>query len=73
MGITPPTGTVARPTIDGARPTVSQASGTALTLATGNVVGGVNVINTNGSGITGANVAALALSDFDVTVTAGPP
>ncbi len=71
MGIAPPTGTAARPAIGGTRPTLSLASGTTLTLATGNVVGGVNVINTNGSGISGANVGTLALSDFDVTVTGG--
>ena len=71
MGIAPPTGTAARPTIGGTRPTVSLASGTTLTLATGNVVSGVNVINTNGSGISGANVGTLALSHFDVTVTGG--
>ena len=71
MGIAPPTGTAPRPTIAGTRPTVSQASGTAVTLATGNVVNGVNVINTNGSGISGANVGTLALSDFDVTATGG--
>ena len=35
------------------------------------MVSGVNVINTNGSGISGANVGTLALSDFDVTATGG--
>ena len=37
----------------------------------GNVVGGLNVDQYQRSGITGANVGTLALSDFDVTVTGG--
>ena len=71
MGIAPPTGTAARPTIGGARPTVSQTSGAVVTLGTGNVIEGLNVTNSNGTGITGSAVGTLALSEFDVTVTGG--
>ena len=71
MGIAPPTGTAARPSIGGARPTLNQIGGSVIALNAGNVVGGLNATNGNGSGITGANVGTLVLSDFDVTVTGG--
>jgi hypothetical protein len=70
MGIAPPAGTVPRPSINGTRPTLNQVGGSVISLGAGNVVGGLNVSNANGSGITGANVGTLALSDFDVTATA---
>ncbi len=71
MGIAPPAGTAARPSINGARPTVSQTAGTVVTLGSGNVVDGLNVSNSNGLGIAGSNVGTLTLTDFDITVTGG--
>ena len=71
MGITPGSGANARPAINGTRPTIGVSSGTGVTLATGNNVQGLNVTNSNGSGITGSAVGTLTLADFDVTVTGG--
>ncbi len=71
MGITPGSGANARPSINGTRPTIGVSSGTGVTLSTGNNVQGLNVTNSNGSGITGSAVGTLTLADFDVTVTGG--
>ena len=71
MNITPGSGANARPSINGTRPTIGVASGTGITLADGNNVQGLNVTNSNGSGITGSAVGKLTLADFDVTVTGG--
>ena len=53
----------------GSRPTLSASSGTALTLADGNDVEGLNVTNSAGSGITGSAVGTLTLKDFNSTAT----
>ena len=47
------------------------SSGTGMTLGSGNNVLGLNVTNSNGSGISGSAVGVLTLADFDVTVTGG--
>jgi Concanavalin A-like lectin/glucanases superfamily/Putative Ig domain/Bacterial Ig domain/Matrixin len=71
MGISPGTDTPARPSIGGVRPTIAVSSGTGVTLASGNTVRGLNVTNSNGSGISGGAVGTLTLADFNVTVTGG--
>ena len=71
FGIAPPAGTVARPAVGGVRPTLAQSAGTVVTLGAGNVVRGLNVTNSAGSGIVGSAVGTLVLADFDVTVTGG--
>ncbi len=70
-GLTPPTGSSAFPATGGTRPTIAVASGTGVTLGSGNTVNGLNVTNSNGSGITGSAVGTLTLADFGVTVTGG--
>lgn len=61
----------ALPSAGGARPTIAVGGGTGVTLNSGNSVLGLNVINTNGSGISGSAVGTLTLADFDVTATGG--
>lgn len=74
MGITPPAGTIARPSIGGIRPTVSYG-GTAsnVALSTGNVVRGFDFISHDGSGITGTNVGSLRMSEIRVQLTGTNP
>ncbi|MBX7186710.1 MAG: cadherin-like domain-containing protein [Vicinamibacteria bacterium] len=71
LGVTPPSGTITRPSLNGTRPTIAVASGTAVILGSGNTLQGLNVTNSNGAGITGSAVGTLSLADFDVTVTGG--
>ncbi len=70
-GLTVPAGSLALPATGGTRPTIAVSSGTGVILNSGNTVNGLNVTNSNGSGITGSAVGTLTLADFDVTVTGG--
>ncbi len=71
MGITPPAGTIARPSLNGAAPTLS---GAGITLGSGNNVQGISLSGTTGTAINGAvNVGTLILADIAIsnTTTAG--
>ncbi len=68
MGITPPTGTIARPSINGTAPTLN---GGGFTLSSNNNVQGLTFSGTTGTAINGAgiNVGTLALADISVNNT----
>ena len=55
----------------GSAPTISRSSSPTITLATSNDLRGLNVTNSNGSGITGTAVGTLLLSNLSATVTGG--
>ncbi|MCG6118731.1 MAG: Ig-like domain-containing protein [Aquimonas sp.] len=65
LGIAPPTQAVARPSLGGARPQLSTsiAATHAITLGSGNTVRGIEIGNTTGAALLGANVGALSLGE----------
>jgi VCBS repeat-containing protein len=63
FGISPPVGTVARPSINGTRPTV-QAT---VTLATNSEVRGLNISTTSTTGLSGDTVSGVTVSEVSVT------
>jgi hypothetical protein len=66
MGITPPTGTIARPSIGGTRPTVQ---GT-VTMAGSSTVRGLNISPASGSqGLTASSATGLTVGEVSVTTT----
>ena len=69
MGISPPSGTIARPSIGGTRPTVQ---GT-VTLGTNTVVKGVNISSSTATGLndTAAAITGVSVDQVAVTTTTG--
>jgi hypothetical protein len=53
----------------GTRPTIANASGNGITLATGNIIRSVNVGNASGSGILGNTFGTLDVADAGVNTT----
>jgi hypothetical protein len=68
FGIVPPAHAVARPSLGGAHPqlTTSVAATHGITLGSGNVVRGIEIGNTTGSGLLGANVGPLSLGELRI-------
>jgi hypothetical protein len=63
FGISPPSGSAARPVIGGTRPILTTAAGDAITLGTDDTIRGLEIGNTAGVGIVGANFGTLTLGD----------
>ncbi len=57
------------PTINGTRPTITNAAGNGIALAMNNGVRGINVANTTGTDITGSNFGTLTLSEVVLSGT----
>jgi subtilisin-like proprotein convertase family protein len=68
FGITAPSGTIARPSINGTRPAVQGTVG----VAASDTVRGLNVAPGAGTGISGSSATGLTINDADVTATGGP-
>jgi uncharacterized repeat protein (TIGR01451 family) len=51
----------------GGRPLIGNGGGNGITLASGNTIRGLNIGDTSGAGIAGANVGALTVSDSAIT------
>lgn len=69
FGISPPSGSAARPVIGGTRPILTTAAGDAITLGNGDTVRGLEIGNTAGVGIVGANFGTLTLGDNVISGT----
>ena len=67
-GLTPPSYSAALPATGGANPVIGGASG--ITLATSNLIRGVTIANTGGTGISGSNFGTLAVADTTINATA---
>jgi hypothetical protein len=67
FGITPPTGTVARPGIGGTRPTLQNT----VTMGTSSQVKGLNITAGANTGLTASSKTGLATADVSVTTTTG--
>ena len=67
LGISPPANSVARPGINGPRPTIN---GT-IALATGVTARGFNVSNTSATGVSGSGATGLTVNQVSVTTTTG--
>ncbi len=63
FGISPPSSSAARPVIGGTRPILTTAAGDAITLGTDGTIRGIEIGNTAGVGIAGANFGTLTLGD----------
>lgn len=68
-GITVPTYSKTLLVPDGAAPTLTNASGSGITLGTNNSIYGINLGNTDSAGIAGTNFGLLTLRDVDITGT----
>lgn len=71
MGITPPSLSIARPTLGGSRPLITTSGGTVhgITLGSGNTVRGIEIGNTSGIGLNGSNVGTLSLGENRISGT----
>jgi hypothetical protein len=69
--LTPPTFSNALPSTGGTRPVITNAGGNGISVATGNVIRGLNVGNTSGTGIidSGGTVGTLTIGDVSITGT----
>ena len=67
FGITPPAGTIARPTIGGTRPTVQ---GT-VALGASSTVRGLNLTTSASTGLSGGAVASVTVNEVSITTTTG--
>lgn len=65
-GLTPPAGSLALPATGGTRPT-----GNNVTLASGNLVRGLNLSATSGTALLGVSVGSLTASECSITNTGG--
>ena len=70
IGITFPPHTLPLPGIAG-RPTLGSMVGPGITLASNNIVRGLNVLAANGAGIVGSSVGALTVDNVSVDATGG--
>jgi uncharacterized repeat protein (TIGR01451 family) len=70
-GITLPPFSNPLPTTSGSRPTIANAGGNGIALASGNLIRGLNVGNTSGHGISGASVGVAAVSEALIGGTGG--
>jgi VCBS repeat-containing protein len=69
MGITPPTGVIARPSINGTRPTIQGQ----VTMTGNSVVRGLNIQPVSGtSGLTASGATSLTVSEVSVTTANAP-
>ncbi|MCA1621352.1 MAG: hypothetical protein LC795_19020 [Acidobacteria bacterium] len=66
-GLTPPSYSAALPATGGANPVIGGASG--ITVATSNLIRGVTIANTGGTGISGTNFSTLAVADTTINAT----
>jgi hypothetical protein len=62
LAITPPSNAATRPSLGGAHPQLSSAAA-GITLGSGNTVRGIEIGNTTGVGMVGANVGTLSLGE----------
>lgn len=69
-GLTPPSYSAPLPATGGANPVIGGASG--INISTNNLIRGVTIQNTAGTGIDGANFGTLAVADTTVNSLAGP-
>jgi uncharacterized repeat protein (TIGR01451 family) len=53
------------------RPTLTTATGDAITVASGNTLRGLNIGNTGGTGISGTSVGSFAVDNFAISGTGG--
>ena len=67
FGITPPLGTIARPSIGGTRPTLQNT----VTMDTNSQVKGLNIASTTNTGITASGKTGLVTGEVSVTTTTG--
>jgi hypothetical protein len=67
LGITPPANSVARPSINGSRPTLTST----VTLASNSHARGFDISNTTDNGIIANSIAGLVVNQLSVTTTAG--
>jgi hypothetical protein len=67
FGITPPLGTIARPSIGGTRPTLQNT----VTMDTNSQVKGLNIASTTNAGITASGKTGLVTGEVSVTTTTG--
>ncbi|KAA3663384.1 MAG: DUF11 domain-containing protein, partial [Chloroflexi bacterium] len=70
IGITLPAHSNALPTTGGTRPVITNAGGSGITLASGNLLRGLNVGNTStssGAGINGSSVGTLTILNMSIT------
>ena len=67
FGISPPLGTIMRPTFTGTRPSV----GGTVTVNANSVVRGLNIASTTLTGLSGGAVAGVSVSEASVTSTTG--
>lgn len=66
-GLTLPAHSNTLPSTGGTSPVITNSGGTGVTLASGNLLSGFDVVNTIGFGLFGSSVAALTLSELKVT------
>ncbi len=67
LGITPPANSVARPAINGSRPTLTST----VTLASNSHARGFDINNTTDNGIIASSIAGLVVNQLSVTTTTG--
>ncbi|HEX6185294.1 MAG TPA: PxKF domain-containing protein, partial [Pyrinomonadaceae bacterium] len=65
--ITPPSYSAALPATGGANPVIGGSTG--ITVATSNLIRGVTIANTGGTGISGSNFGTLAVADTTINAT----
>ena len=65
-GVTLPTHSNSLPATSGTDPTIANAGGNGITLASGNTIRGLTVGNTSGTGISGSSFGTLTVSDASI-------
>ncbi|MBV9923746.1 MAG: DUF5011 domain-containing protein [Acidobacteria bacterium] len=69
-GLTPPSYSAPLPATGGSNPVIGGSTG--ITVATNNLIRGVNIANTGGTGISGSAFGTLAVAETAVSTTGGP-